>query len=346
VAMIGLLKYDTGLPFNRLEKLQRALGMPVPATTQWELVEDAAGKLEPALAELIRQAGQGQILHNDDTTMRILNLPPMLPADPDEGERGRTGVYTSGIIARAQGRDIALFFSGHQHAGENLADVLAHRAEDLPPPIHMCDALPHNQKGVRGTLLSHCLAHARRNFVDVQPGFPEEVRHVLVALREVYRNDGLARDQGLDPQARLSFHQEHSTSIMADLQAWLSDQLEAKRVEPASGLGKAIAYMLRYWEPLTLFLRTPGAVLDNNIVERALKKVILHRKNALFYKTGHGAEVGDLFMSLIHTATLNRVDPFAYLVALLRNAEAMAEEPAAWTPWNYRERLAEGSRTA
>ncbi len=346
VAMVGLLKYDTGLPFNRLEKLQKALGIPLPATTQWELVEDAAETLEPAVAELIRLAAQGELLHNDDTTMRILDLPPMLPLDAEEGDRGRTGVYTSGIIARTHGHDIALFFSGHQHAGENLADVLRHRAEDLPPPIHMCDALPHNQKGIKGTLLAHCLAHARRNFVDVQPGFPEEVRHVLVALKQVYHHDELARQQDLNQQERLRFHKENSGPIMKDLEAWLRDQLDGKRVEPASGLGKAITYMLKYWQPLTLFLRVPGAGLDNNIAERALKKVILHRKNALFYRTGHGAEVGDLFMSLTHTAHLNQVNPFDYLVALLRNAEAVADDPSAWMPWNFREHNSAGAKTA
>ena len=346
VAMVGLLKYETGLPFNRLEKLQRALGIPLSATTQWELVEAAAEDLQPALAELVRQAAQGEILHNDDTTMRILKLPPMLPEDPDEQDRGRTGVYTSGIIARAQGHDIALFRSGHRHAGENLAEVLRHRAEDLPPPIHMCDALPHNRKGIQGTLLSHCLAHARRNFVDVQPAFPQEVRRVLIALRKVYRRDSLARRLGLNSEARLRFHQKHSKPILDELQAWLREQLDGKQVEPASGLGKAIAYMLKHWEPLTLFLRVPGAVLDNNIAERALKKVILHRKNALFYKTEHGAGVGDLFMSLIHTANLNRADPFAYLVALLEHTQDLAETPAGWLPWNYRDHLCEGQTSA
>jgi transposase len=345
-AMVGLLKYDAGLPFNRLEKLQKALGIPLPATTQWELVEEAAEKLEPALAELIRQAAQGELLHNDDTTMRILDLPPMLPLDADDQDRGRTGVYTSGIIARTEGHSIALFLSGHQHAGENLADVLRHRAENLPPPIHMCDALPHNRKGIGGTLLAHCLAHARRNFVEVEPGFPEEVRHVLVALRDVYHNDSQARDQGLDAEARLRFHQEQSGPVMEDLKEWLQGQVDEKRVEPASGLGRAIAYMLKHWDPLTLFLRVPGAVLDNNIAERALKKAVLHRKNALFYRTDHGAAVGDLFMSLTHTAALNQADPFAYLVALLRHAEAVAAAPAGWMPWNYRERLSEREKAS
>jgi hypothetical protein len=86
---------------------------------------------------------------------------------------------------------------------------------------------------------------------------------------------------------------------------------------------------------LTLFLRVPAVPLDNNITEQALKKVILHRKNALFYKTLNGARVGDIFMSLIYTAELNRIDPFDYLVALQRHAEELAAQPADWMPWNY-----------
>lgn len=86
--------------------------------------------------------------------------------------------------------------------------------------------------------------------------------------------------------------------------------------------------------------RLPGAPLDNNTCERALKKAILHRKNSLFYRTLAGAHVGDVFMSLIHTAELNGVAPFEYLVALLRNATRVAANPADWMPWNYQATVA------
>jgi hypothetical protein len=105
-------------------------------------------------------------------------------------------------------------------------------------------------------------------------------------------------------------------------------------------LGKAIAYLQRHWTNLTLFLRQPGAPLDNNIAERTLKKAILHRKNALFYKTMNGARVGDLFMSLIHTCELNKANPFDYLTELLRHPVEMKASPAEWMPWNYRMTLA------
>ena len=70
-----------------------------------------------------------------------------------------------------------------------------------------------------------------------------------------------------------------------------------------------------------------------------MKKAILHRKNSLFYKTQRGARVGDLFMSLIYTCQLSDVNPFDYLIVLLRNFDKLVREPAQWMPWNYSETL-------
>ena len=338
-SMVGLLKYGCGLPFHRIERLQRGLGIPLPATTQWELVRDARPRLQPVWDELRRQAAQGEVLYTDDTAMKVLALSAeqRRAAAADEETDARTGVFTSGVVATGAGHRLALFFTGRQHAGENLTHLLAQRAAAQPPPVHMCDALAANTAGDFDTLLAHCLAHARRRFVDVVANFPAEVRHVLETLRAVYHHDAQARQQALSPDQRLGFHQAHSGPLMAGLAPWLRAQLDAHRVEPNSGLGEAIAYMLKHWEALTLFLRVPGAPLDNNLVERALKKAILHRKNALFYKTLNGARVGDVFMSLIHTAELNRVAPFDYLVALLRHPQEVARHPGAWMPWNYQE---------
>jgi transposase len=159
---------------------------------------------------------------------------------------------------------------------------------------------------------------------------------VLESLRDVYRYDAEAEAQGLPPKARLRFHQEHSRPVMDALHAWFLAQFAEKKVGPNSGLGEAISYCLKRWDRLTLFLCEPGAPLDSNIVERALKKCILRRKNSLFYKTENGAEVGDLFMSLIHTCELNGANPFDYLTELRKHAEEVAENPSAWMPWNYR----------
>jgi len=344
-SMIALLKYGSGLPFNRLEGLQGYLEIPLPASTQWDVVAANAKLLAPAFDELIRQAAQGDVLHNDDTTVKILTLmgqrgPPDPAVDTKDGaddRQERTGLFTSGVVALCDGHRVALFFSGRQHAGENLADVLKHRAAELASPIQMCDALSRNLPGELQTIVANCLAHARRNFVEIYERFPEPCSYLLEALAVVYRNDASAREDGLSPQQRLEFHQRHSGPTMQQLHDWLKQQLDEKLVEPNSALGGAIRYMLNHWEKLTLFLREAGAPLDNNVCERALKKAILHRKNSLFYKTAHGASVGDLFMSLIYTCELNEVNPFDYLTQLQEHAEQVAANPQRWMPWNYQQ---------
>ena len=260
-------------------------------------------------------------------------------AAPGTEREKRTGVFTSGIVSVGGGRRIALFFTGPKHAGENLAAVLAHRAAQRAPPIQMCDALSRNTAGEFETILSNCLTHARRRYVDVATHFPDECRYVLETLREVYRTDARVRAEGLSPEERLSVHQQESGPRMKKLEAWLREQIEQGHVEPNSGLGEAIVYMRKHWQELTLFLRVVGAPLDNNICERGLKRAILHRKNALFYKTENGARVGDIFMSLIHTSELCKANAFDYLVALQRHADVVEKDPAAWMPWNYTEAL-------
>ena len=335
-AMIAQLKYGSGTPFYRLEQLESQLGIPLPAATQWEIVEEAAELLKPAREELIRQAAQGEVVHNDDTSMRVLRL-AREPSDK------RTGVFTSGIVSTGQGSKIALYFTGRQHAGENIADVLKRRAAELPAPIQMCDALSRNvpklPAGVE-ILLANCLAHGRRQFVEVAANFPEQCRHVLEILGQVYGHDAEARERGLAPEERLRFHRERSGPVLDQLHGWLEAQFAERKTEPNSGLGKAITYLLRHWRPLTAFLRVAGAPLDNNIVERALKRAVLHRKNALFYRTLHGAQVGDLFMSLIHTCQLCGANSFDYMIELQRHAQELAASPVEWMPWNYRETLA------
>jgi len=314
----------------------------MPSSTQWDLVSASAETLSPGHEELIRRGAQGNLVHNDDTTMRILKLTPEQRAaalGPEAGET-RTGVFTSGIVSVGDGHKIALFFTGARHAGENLGEVLKRRATELPAPIQMCDGLSHNLPDEFETLLSKCNLHARRYFVEVAESFPDEVRFVLETLRKVYKTDAVARKQGLSPDERLLLHQQDSEPLMKALEQWMQVQVTERRVEPNSGLGEAITYMRKHWEGLTLFLRVKGAPLDNNVCERALKKAVLHRRNSLFYKTLNGARVGDIFMAFIYTAELNGVAPFEYLLALLRHPQELAVNPAAWMPWNYQATLA------
>ena len=340
-SILGLLIYGGGLPRNRLAKLQGKLGVPLPQSTQWEVLDAAAEKLSPLLKELIRQAAQGEVLHSDDTSRKILGL-----ERPEDDTR--TGVFTTGIISTGgignKTPQIALFFTGTQHCGENLRDVLMQRAKGLDAPIAMHDAENKNASKLKPANikaeLANCLPHGRRYFVDNFDNFPDECHHVLTELCTVFWNEKIAKEEGMTPEQRLEYHQTHSQPVMEELYTWMNRQLDDKLVEPNNGLGKSIRYMLNHWEKLTLFLRKPGAPLDNNIAERGLKKSILHRKNSLFFKTQRGADVGDLYTSIIHTCELNEINPFDYLKTVLQNAAKLEADAAAWMPWTYTETIA------
>ena len=213
-AMIALLKYGTGMPFNRLEKLQQSLGIPLPSSTQWDQVEQIGNKVYPAFDELMRQAAQGDIVYNDDTTNRILEL---MKENKTKDEDERTGIFTTGIVSTSGSRKIAIFNTGRLHAGENLAALLEKRDTQKGPPIQMADALSRNiPKGLK-TILANCLSHSRRNFVDVTWCFPDECRYVIETLGQVYKNDEIARTNNMSQHGRLAYHQEKSGPLMADL---------------------------------------------------------------------------------------------------------------------------------
>lgn len=342
-SMIATLRYGQGVPWTRLERLQRAAGIPLPSSMQWELCRDALDfGLGRVHQQLLWEAAQGDLVLNDDTPMRVQQWSikakkgePLREDDPQ-----RTGVFTTGVLSKsAQRPTIALFFTGVAHAGENLGRVLQQRMAERAPPVQMCDALSRNLPRDLETIVAHCLSHARRNFVDVAEVFPGEVRHVLLCLKQVYRTDAAAKRFKLSDELRLQLHQRRSAPLMNDLHRWLTEQLEQRNVEPNSSLGQAIKYLLKHWERLTLFLRLPGVPLDNNLCEQALKMAIRHRKNSLSYKTQRGADVGDTYMSLIHTCYFAEADPLDYLTQVQRHAEQANADPARWLPWNYHEQL-------
>jgi len=335
--MLGYLRFGTGLPHYRLDRMQADLGVRLPASTQWELMAQTGQALAPVHEALITLAAQGQVIYNDDTTMRVQCLAK--EASPVAVSPERTGIFTTGLISEVEDHTIALFVTGHRHAGENLDQLLSRRDVASPPPIQMCDALSRNPAKEFQSILANCLSHGRRQFVDIVENFPQSCQHVLESLAQVYKYDAQAKELGLDPGARLLFHQQHSQKIMDELHRWMSQQLELKLVEPNCGLGQAFSYMHRHWDPLTLFLRQAGAPLDNNICERGLKMAIMHRKNSMGYKTQNGARLGDMFMSIIHTCRLCAVNPLDYLSQLQRHAKEAQEHPDRWMPWNYEDAL-------
>jgi transposase len=343
-SMMIVLRYGMGMPLHRLEIMQRFLGVPVPASTQWEIARDHVQEVLPVYEVLVSLAANAPLVHNDDTYVRILELMGKRRSEliaagqldlPD-----RTGLFTTGIVARTASGPIALFASGRQHAGENLADLLDRRDPALGPPMQMCDGLTRNLPQEHAVVLANCLAHGRRHVVDEIGNHPELCAHLLDEIGKVFANDAKCRKGGATGEARLAFHQRESGPVMAGLRAWIEELFANKRVEPNSGLGGALRYLLERWEPLTLFLRVVNAPIDNNISERGLKHAIRQRRASLFYRSKNGALVGDVYTALIVTTQLHRGDPFRYLTALFTNYKAVAAAPKDWLPWNYEEALA------
>lgn len=343
-AMMAMTRYRLGVPLNRLDHWQRHLQTPVPASTQWEVVDQHVDELRPVFNRLLSLGAQGTILHNDDTYSRILEFMGKRRAallkrgEFDKPER--TGLFTTAVVSKTASGSVALFFSGRQHAGENLADLLARRAADARPPLLMSDGLDRNLPKGHSVDWANCICHGRRHVVDEAVNHPPECKHILDELAKVFKVEADCSKLGLCDDERLFVHQRDSGPVMDDLHEWLEALVAEKRIEPNSGMGGAIDYLLEHWQRLTRFLHVPGAPLENNICERVLKMAIRHRNNSLFYKTQHGADVGDIYMTLIHTAELNAVNPFDYLTALMRNAKAVAAAPEDWLPWNYRATLA------
>ena len=148
-----------------------------------------------AFEQLIREAAQGDVVYNDDTSMRIMELMGKRAQNQlsTDGSTQRSGIFTSGIVTTCESRRIALLFTGNQHAGENLQDVLAGRADERSPPIQMCDALSRNMPKELKVIVANCMAHGRRKFVELADIFPEPCLHVLEVLKKVYRVDAQAK---------------------------------------------------------------------------------------------------------------------------------------------------------
>src|SRR5216683_2555814 len=345
-AVLALGRYYLGLPFYRVEGYQTMLGVPVPDATQWDQIERVADCGYAVFARLERLAAQGELIYQDDTSVRILSLikeNQQLQAQAESQgfsrSQERTGMFTTALVVKVGERMICLYYSGRSHAGENLAALLEQRQEDQGKPLVMSDALSRNEVDETAVIRCHCLAHGRRQFSDLEDVFPTECQVVIEVLKQVFDHDEHVREERMSPETRLAYHQAYSRPLMNELKSWLEKQFDDRLVEPNSSLGKAVAYMQGHWETLTRFLSVAGAPIDNNLVERALKLFIRQRKNSLFYKTEYSAYIASVLTSLIATCLHAGVNALEYLVALQEHRQEVFADPGAWLPWTYQARL-------
>ena len=223
------------------------VGVPIPDSTQWDQIEKVGDCGYGVCAYLERLAAQGELSHHDDTSVRIMTLlkanqriRAQAAAQGLSRPKERPGMFTTALVVKVGERLICLYYSGRNHAGENLKALLEQRPVGLAKPVVMSDALSRNEVSDGAVIRCHCLAHGRRQFRDLEEVFPTECRVVIDILSDVFDHDEHARKAQMSPEARLAYPQSDSQPLMEELKDWLQKQFDDRLVEPNSALGKAI----------------------------------------------------------------------------------------------------------
>jgi hypothetical protein len=303
----------------------------MPASTQWDLMENLGNHLYPVWQVLLARAAEGNKFSIDDTKVKVLSL----LKENKQHSPERKGIFTTGIISETDEAKIILYLTGRRHAGENIDRIIKERKSDKRANL-MADALTANDKSDYDFIRSHCLVHGRRRFVDHHEKFAEACTFVKERIAVVYKNDKHCKQEGLTPLERLKYHQEHSSESMENLKTWCEETIAGKDIEPNSTLFTEINYLLNHWDGLTSFLRIEGAELDNNELEQKLRLQVLNKKNWLFYKTETGALIGDIICSFLKTCEAAGVNPFDYFVWVMKNKDLVRACPENFLPWKLK----------
>lgn len=333
IAMLMIHKYFMSVPLYRQETLQNYLGVPLPASTQWELMAEQEDVLKALYHAFEQDAADGKGISIDDTKARILEQ--IAKNKKAEKKSDKAGCYTTGVVSVHDDHMSYVFVTDNQTAGKSAAPFLKLRNSTLPTPYLMCDALTANiPEDISKDLyiLCYCLIHARRQFYELPDGYDDLAEEVMGMIGKIYDHEHATKS--MSAEARLAHHQQHSAPIMEALRSYLNEQ--EKVFEPNGVAGKAIQYMLKRWTELTQFLRHAHVPLDNNLTERALKLIIQIRKSSMFYKTLKSAKIASYIQTALYSAAQNEINPYEYMKAVLDNKQAVMKNPHQWLPWNYK----------
>ena len=334
IAQLAMHKFYLGIPYYRFDKYHKAINFPLPDSTQWHLIEKMGGSAYPVFNELAARLSNGKLVQNDDTVLRILEVITENKKNPNIH---RKGSFTTCLLGAEETHPIVLYFNGRNHSGENLDAVLANRDEDKPHIIQMSDALACNTPKTIATVACYCLSHGFRKIDELADFFPKSCFPIMTKLAKVFANDKKTRE--LSDVARMLYHQKNSGPILHACYDEIENILEDPRTEPNGELAKALSYLKKHWVKLTRFLSVPGAPVDNNIVERALKLAIRIRKNSLFYKSNYSTGLSGVLQSLIETSIASSINPVDYLAAIHTYAYYAQNDPSQWLPWTYQDTL-------
>ncbi|OYY83876.1 IS66 family transposase [Reyranella sp.] len=307
IAQVLVSKYCDHTPLYRQSQIFARHGVDLARSTLGGWVGSACWWLEALHERLCRNVVASDHLFADDTPVPVL--------DPG---RGRTKTGRLWVYAREQrgwsGPEppAAVYLFAPDRRAERPAVHLQH----FSGVLHVDGYAGFEQLARKGeVVLAACWAHARRKFYDVAQATGSPVAtEALRRIGELYAVE--AQFRGQSPAHRLAARRQRSRPLVAELCAWLEAQLA--QVSGRSSLAEAIRYALSRREALTRFLHDGRIELDTNPVERAIRPVALGRKNHLFAGSDGGGHRWAVICSLIETAKLNDVEPYAYIADVLQ----------------------------
>lgn len=288
-------KYGNHMPLERTARSLGELGLVIDSQTLWDQINALARIIAPVHDALQQAVLAAPVVGADETHWKLLGY----KTPGGKTKRWQVWAITSeGVVCYRMkaGRSV-----------EEAADVLGDYRG-----IVMCDGYAVYSSMLKqrpGMRLANCWAHVRRKFVEVDEIEPGRCAEVLDLIGKLFEVEQRARDGDLDDDAVLALRTAESKPIIDAIHAWALQQ----RVLPSSPLGKAIAYMGSLWDGLKLFLEHAAVPVDNNATERALRGIVVGRKNHYGSRSQRGTEVAALFYSVIETCKLRDVDPYDYL---------------------------------
>jgi transposase len=309
---VATSKYLDHLPLERQSRIMQREGLSVGSQTLWDQLDALAGHLEPTYRELSRRVLASPLVHADETHWRLMA----------KSERKK---YWAWCVTSADTAYYRIFDNRAKGAAQQLLE--GYRGTVVADGYGAYEALA---RAGPGFTLAHCWAHVRRKFVEIESHYPRQAQEILDLIGDLYAVEreilplGIEDSQAARLTQRAQLRAERSRPLIERIRGWA----ESQTTLPRSGLGQAIRYLQELWPGLTRFLDDPLIPLDNNPVERALRGLVVGRKNHYGSRSRRGCEVAALFYSLIETAKLCGAEPKSYL---LRATSEALDHPGAVT---------------
>ncbi|MBF0290335.1 MAG: IS66 family transposase [SAR324 cluster bacterium] len=332
LAMVMIGKYQDAIPFYRQENQLKRLQLDLPRATMAGWAIKIANALSDFIQLLHQNLLQSRVIQMDETTLQVLK---------EKGREPTTLSYLWVMKGGPPGKEIRYFHYAPSRSGEIAKTLLEHFQG-----VVQCDGYKGYDWMVRiDTIIrAGCMAHARRKFVEAlkarsggkkkKGNKKDRAQLVLDQIGELYKLEKRAKQEGLSDEERKVFRQKEARPILENLKQWLQDH--KKIVVPSSLLGKAVDYMLKSWDRLTVYLDYGYVEIDNNGVENSIRPVAVGRKNYLFSDSEGGAHALAVMYTLIETAKANRIEPFEYLSMLFEKIPYAdsKEDLQRLFPWN------------